>query len=328
MTSRHVIVSCFLFYVVCLGTVGCNGQWLRRGFYEFTCPGVERFVRDFTWSKVQYDPTLPAKLIRMHFHDCFVRGCDASLLIDRIGSTQAEKDAVPNLTVSGFEVIDELKAEIERVCPGIVSCADILSLAARDAASYQFRRPLWEVLTGRRDGRVSLASDAIQNIPSPFSNFTSLMQSFFRKGLNLDDLVALSGAHTIGVSRNCSNFAARLYNFTGRGDPDPSLDPLYAQFLRTICPNPINFPATEVEMDPESSLSFDTKYFTNLLQNRGLFQSDAALLSDGYSTAIVRRLQRPNVFFVEFARSMKKMSTIDVLTGNAGEIRKNCRVVN
>lgn len=52
---------------------------------------------------------------------------------------------------------------------------------------------MWEVLTGRRDGKVSLKSEALANIPSPFLNLNQLKQSFANKGLNLHDLIVLSG---------------------------------------------------------------------------------------------------------------------------------------
>lgn len=142
-----------------------------------------------------------------------------------MGTVQAEKEAVPNLSLSGYIEINDIKSEIEKACPGVVSCADILTLAARDAVSFpvsitsrhcmqpvlgniyqtktlinniptlilQSRVPLWVVLTGRRDGNVSLASEVRGNIPSPFSNFTTLKQLFLEKGLNVNDLVALSG---------------------------------------------------------------------------------------------------------------------------------------
>lgn len=45
----------------------------------------------------------------------------------------SEKQAIPNLTLKGFDEIDQIKEELERVCPRVVSCADILSLATRDA---------------------------------------------------------------------------------------------------------------------------------------------------------------------------------------------------
>ena len=45
----------------------------------------------------------------------------------------AERDAIPNLSVRGYEVVDAAKAALEKKCPGLVSCADVLALVARDA---------------------------------------------------------------------------------------------------------------------------------------------------------------------------------------------------
>lgn len=56
---------------------------------------------------------------------------------------------------------------------------------------------MWDVLTGRRDGTVSLASDVTGNLPSPFSDFATLQQLFAKKSLNINDLVALSGGIVI-----------------------------------------------------------------------------------------------------------------------------------
>lgn len=136
----------------------------------------------------------------------------------------------------------------------------------------------------------------------------------------------LTGAHTIGVA-HCGSFSRRLYNFTGQGDADPALDPTYADALWKSCPDPSD-PATTVEMDPRSSLSFDTRYFTLVNKNKGLFQSDAALLTDPTAAAATRKLQNPRSFFSQFGASMEKMGAIGVLTGNAGQIRRQCRVVN
>ncbi|XP_010261101.1 PREDICTED: peroxidase 3-like [Nelumbo nucifera] len=304
----------------------CEGGSLRKNFYRSSCPRAEEIVKTVVWKRVASDSGLPAALVRLHFHDCFVRGCDASVLLNSTQNNQAEKDAAPNLTLDGLDVIDEVKTEVEKTCPGVVSCADIIALAARDSVAFQFKKSMWEVLTGRRDGTVSRASDALANIPAPTFNFTTLKSNFASKGLTVHDLVVLSGAHTIGQG-HCNAFSNRLYNFTGKGDADPSLDPEYAAFLRTQCKS-LSDNTTQVFMDPNSGVSFDSHYYAVVKQNKGLFQSDAALLTNKISSKIVTELLNQNKFFTEFAQSMERMGAIEVLTGSSGEIRKNCAVVN
>lgn len=79
-------------------------------------------------------------------------------------------------------------------------------------------------------------------------------------------------------------------------------------------------------MDPGSSLSFDSHYFEALFQNKGLFQSDATLLTDPEAARLSRTFQNQGAFFARFGQSMVKMGSI--VSGEEGEIRKNCRVVN
>lgn len=68
------------------------------------------------------------------------QGCDASLLLDSVaGEAASEKEARPNLSLVGFEIIDEIKSRLEHQCPKTVSCADILTLAAREAVSYEVK---------------------------------------------------------------------------------------------------------------------------------------------------------------------------------------------
>jgi len=134
------------------------------------------------------------------------------------------------------------------------------------------------------------------------------------------------GAHTIGVG-HCNLFSNRLYNFTGKGDQDPSLNGTYAAFLKTKCES-LSDTTTTVEMDPGSSTTFDKDYYPNLLQNKGLFQSDAALLTLDQSADIAKELVDEDKFLTEFAQSMKRMGNIGVLTDSAGEIRNKCSVVN
>jgi peroxidase len=134
------------------------------------------------------------------------------------------------------------------------------------------------------------------------------------------------GAHTIGVG-HCNLFSNRLFNFTGKGDQDPSLNPTYANFLKTKCQS-LSDTTTTVEMDPNSSTKFDGNYYPILLQNKGLFISDATLLTTKQSRNIANELVSQNKFFTEFAQSMKRLGAVEVLTGSNGEIRRTCSVVN
>ncbi|KAK8966520.1 Peroxidase 1 [Platanthera guangdongensis] len=286
---------------------------------------------------IKMAPSLSGPLLRMHFHDCFVnyvdltngflKGCDGSVLLNGTSSSPPEKVAPPNLSLRGYGEIDRVKAKLEKACPGIVSCADILALVARDVVVLT-KGPYWKVPTGRRDGRRSVAQDTIGNLPPPTLNFSQILTGFFApKGLNVKDIIVLSGGHTIGTS-HCSSFSNRLYNFTGKGDADPAMDSLYRANLKKKCrPNDAT---TLVEMDPGSARTFDEGYYKNVVKRRGLFTSDDSLLHNKKAKAYLLRQTRgsPLEFFRDFAVSMVKMGGIGVLTGTAGEVRKQCAFVN
>ena len=65
----------------------------------------------------------------------FIQGCDGSVLLNSTKTNQAEKDAIPNQSLRGYHVIDAVKSAVEEACPGVVSCADIVALVARDSVS-------------------------------------------------------------------------------------------------------------------------------------------------------------------------------------------------
>ncbi|XWS69524.1 hypothetical protein CRYUN_Cryun04dG0186400 [Craigia yunnanensis] len=311
-----------------LAFIGSTHAQLQMNFYVKSCPKAEKIVRDYVKEHIPNAPSLAASFIRMHFHDCFVRGCDASVLLNSTSGQAPEKNAVPNQTLRGFDFIDRVKSLLEAECPGIVSCADILTLIARDSV-VTIGGPFWKVPTGRRDGVISNVTEANNNIPSPFSNFTTLLRLFNNQGLDTTDLVLLSGAHTIGLS-HCPAFSRRLYNSTGPGGVDPTLDSEYAANLKANkCKTP-NDNTTKVEMDPGSRNTFDLSYYTLLTKRRGLFQSDAALTTDSTSLALINQLlsSPQNFFYVVFAKSMEKMGRVNVKTGSEGEIRKQCAFVN
>ncbi|KAK1368433.1 Peroxidase [Heracleum sosnowskyi] len=317
-----------LFQLILLPFLFClvNGEGLKVGFYEKTCPNAEALVKETMDQVMAVAPSLGAPLLRLHFHDCFVRGCEGSVLLNSTRNNPAEKDAFPNLSLRGFQIIDRAKLAVEKACPGVVSCADIVALAARDA-TVALKGPYWQVETGRRDGRVSIIDEALTNLPSSLDNITTLLQRWHQKGLSRKDLVVLSGGHTIGTS-HCNAFTNRLYNFTGKGDTDPSMDSNYIVKLKEKCK--ADDQTTLVEMDPGSYKTFDKHYYTLVSKRRGLFQSDSALLDNPKTRAYVKHqvFHFKSNFFEDFGVSMVKMGRVQVLTGSAGEIRKVCSRVN
>ena len=134
-----------------------------------------------------------------------------------------------------------------------------------------------------------------------------------------------AGSHTIGTS-HCSSFSSRFYSFTGKGDMDPSLDKYFAAQLKTKCKPGDS--KTIVEMDPGSFRTFDTHYYVNLKKNRGLLQSDAALLTNNEAQSYINKALDSASFFKDFSTSMEKMGGIGVLTGTAGQIRRHCAFTN
>ncbi|XP_020087168.1 peroxidase 1-like [Ananas comosus] len=328
MASKTLLVLLLPFNLVLFLSILAEAQLLQVGFYSKTCPNVEDIVRKEMTEILSVAPSLAGPLLRLHFHDCFVRGCDGSVLLDSTKNNVAEKEADPNKSLRGFGVIERVKAKVEKACPNTVSCADILALVARDAV-WLSKGPSWPVWTGRRDGRVSLATETKQ-LPSPNANITRLISNFAAKGLSVKDLAVLSGGHTLGTS-HCSSFSERLYNFTGKDnlhDVDPALDKEYVPKLRARCSLTDN--TTIVEMDPGSFRTFDTSYYKYVAKRRGLFHSDASLLTNSETKAYVQRHADGLTaeFFQDFGDSMINMGNVAVLTGNQGEIRKKCYVVN
>lgn len=311
------LLSTFLLF-----SIYCSqGNALSSNYYAKTCPQAEDIVMKIVKEEAQKDRKVPATLLRMHFHDCFLRGCDASILLSSKGKNTAEKDAPPNGSMHGFYVINGAKRAVEAVCPGVVSCADILAFAARDAVVLS-GGPYWNVPKGRKDGRISRASETTL-LPKPTFNISQLQQSFHQRGLSLDDLVALLGAHTLGFT-HCSSFMNRIYNFNATHDIDPTLRRSFAASLKGRCPLKNRPKNAGISNDP-SPTTFDNTHFRLILQKKSLLSSDHALLTTPQTKRLVYRFATSKAaFYKAFAKSMIKMSS---LTGGQ-EVRKDCRVVN
>ncbi|KAH9565658.1 hypothetical protein CY35_04G088000 [Sphagnum magellanicum] len=298
---------------------------LQVGFYATSCPAAESLIQNATQAKWNVDRTITAGLLRISFHDCFVQGCDASNLIKSTPTNAAELDALPNLTLHGMDLIDTAKAAVEEACPGIVSCADIISLATRDAV-VTAGGEYYAVPTGRRDSRVSLASSV--NLPGPGFSVASAASAFQGRGLNITDMVTLLGAHTMGVA-HCEFFYNRLYNFSGTGRQDPSMAPSLVESLKSICPEASAGLGNTIALDQGSEFVFDKSYYKQLEKNHGILQIDQELTHDPTTSSIVKSLAGPaSRFGSSFGQAMVKMGKIGVLTGSQGEIRKVCSQIN
>ncbi|KAL3647875.1 hypothetical protein CASFOL_008843 [Castilleja foliolosa] len=298
----------------------CQAQ-LSSSFYDSTCPNALSTIRTSISQAVSAEPRMAASLIRLHFHDCFVQGCDASILLNDSPTFTGEQTALQNNnSVRGFEVIEEAKREVESICPGIVSCADILSVAARDA-SEAVGGPSWTVNLGRRDSTTASRDLATASLPRFTDPLDTLIGNFGDLGLNTRDLVALSGSHTIGQAR-CTTFRARIYSNGSDIEAD------FATTRRQQCP------ATGgndrlAPLDLVTPNSFDNNYFRNLVERRGLLQSDQVLFSGGSTDSIVTEyVNNPATFASDFGSAMVRMGDIQPLTGQNGIIRTTCGVAN
>ncbi|XP_059294785.1 peroxidase 64-like [Lycium ferocissimum] len=327
------------------------GNALSSNYYENTCPQVEDIVTQVVTEASKKDKTIPATLLRVR-----------RFSVTELQEKHCRKRCPPNVSLHAFYFIDSAKKVIEALCPGIVSCADILAFAARDSVVIiskhycssrilelkvdlclvivsakniwlleytesekkcycgQSGGPFWDVPKGRKDGRTSRASETRQ-LPAPTFNISQLQQSFSQRGLSLEDLVALSGGHTLGFS-HCSSFSNRIHNFNTTHDVDPTLHPSLAATLKGICPLKNRAKNAGIPMDP-SSTTFDNTYYKLILQKKSLFSSDQALLSIPKTKSLVSEFaSSKEAFFKAFANSMIKMSSI-----NGGrEVRRVCRV--
>ncbi|XP_051126043.1 peroxidase 5-like [Andrographis paniculata] len=315
----------FVFCYLCFAKANSS---LKFGFYNKSCPYAEAIVKDVVNQAYAQDSGIAPALIRLHFHDCFVRGCDGSILLDSTAAGKAEKDSPMNKGVQGFEIIDKAKTLIESKCPATVSCADIVAFAARDSVFFSGGLH-YSVHGGRRDGRISRIGDpAAGNLPSESFHLRQLKLNFAKKGLSTAEMVALSGAHSIGDS-HCSSFNKRLYSFNKTYGQDPTMDADYAEYLKRRCPAAGGGGDPVVAMDPTTPARLDENYYKNLMKKKGLLESDQTLWDSGETKEMVKRNgDYPEIWAEKFARAMMKMGSIQILSGKRGEIRKNCRVVN
>ncbi|KAL6505134.1 hypothetical protein OROGR_024951 [Orobanche gracilis] len=320
MSSYSTCYSIAAMVFLVILKVPCDAQ-LSSTFYDRTCPNALSTIRTSVRRAVSGDRRMAASLIRLHFHDCFVQGCDASVLLADTPSFTGEQTAAQNNnSLRGYDVIEVVKRDVENICPNVVSCADILAVAARDA-STAVGGPSWAVRIGRRDSITASRSLAETNLPRFTDPLTRLISDFGGKGLSERDLVALSGAHTMGQAQ-CFSFRSRIYS------NGSDIEAGFATTRRRQCPAS-GGDSRLAPLDLVTPNSFDNNYFRNILQRRGLLESDQVLFSGGSTDRIVTEYSNnPGTFSSDFGAAMLRMGDIDPLTGQNGIIRTTCSAAN
>lgn len=325
-----IIISFLSICCVSIFTPNLVDAQLKTNYYAQICPNVESIVRNVVNQKFQQTfVTIPA-VLRLFFHDCFVEGCDASVIIASTAGNKAEKDHPDNLSLAGdgFDTVVKAKAAVDAIpsCKNKVSCADILAIATRDVIQLS-GGPRYAVELGRLDGLTSKSSNVEGNLPKPTFNLDQLNKMFASHGLNQIDMIALSAAHTLGFS-HCNKFSNRIYNFSPTNPVDPSLNKAYAAQLQQMCPKNVD-PRIAINMDPMTPRAFDNVYFQNLQKGMGLFTSDQVLFTDQRSKSTVDLwASNSKAFETAFVNAMTKLGRVGVKMGKNGNIRRDCGALN
>lgn len=93
--------------------------------------------------------------------------------------------------------------------------------------------PYYNVRLGRKDSLISDGSRIESNLPNQYMNMDQIIEKFTSKGLTIKEMVALTGAHTIGFT-HCKEFSNRIFNFSKTTEVDPTMHPKLAAGLRKV----------------------------------------------------------------------------------------------
>ncbi|CAM0958675.1 unnamed protein product [Alopecurus aequalis] len=284
-------------------------------FHGESCPKLRQMVHDSVEEAIKEDVGVVAGLLQISFHDCFPQGCDASLLLssDEPGS---EMSMPPNKRIrpNALGLIEDIRAKVHAACGATVSCTDVMNLAVREAVTH-FRVPRYAVPVGLLDSPRPAPQEKVFHMPLPDFNAAQLVATFASRGFDVDDVVALSGAHTVGASL-CSEFRDRLVVDEDDGENTDE----FARWLQANCSG---HPDRLQDLDVTTPERFDNTYYRNLLAGEGVLTSDVQLLHNDTTSRLVARFARDQgLFFSQFAASMSKMAHLPSELGSDGEIRR------
>ncbi|CAN4076023.1 unnamed protein product [Withania somnifera] len=317
-------MTCTLLFLLLSSLAFSNAQ-LTFDYYAKTCPQFDTIVRDISHQKQMETPVTAAAMLRVFFHDCAVDGCDASILLRPTAFNKSELDYDINHSLAGdaFDLMHRLKTALELACPGVVSCAYILTMATRDLIVIT-GGPHYKVKLGRKDSLVSNISNVEAHLMRSNASVDLMIKKFQGMGFDIKDMVVLvGGGHTIGFV-HCKEFAHRIFPI-----PDPTMNPILVDRLKTMCANFTSNKDMSAFLDVMSPGNFDNVLFKNLARGLAVLGSDQLLFSDPRTKPFVELYAKEALAFAnDFGRAMEKVSVHQVKVGNQGEVRKRCDLIN
>nr|ABC02343.1 class III peroxidase [Oncidium hybrid cultivar] len=314
-------IALFVFSTVSNGE---SSSGLIMDFYKESCPQAEDIIREQVKLLYKRHKNTAFSWLRNIFHDCAVQSCDASLLLDSTKKTISEKETDRSFGMRNFRYLEEIKDAVERECPGVVSCADILVLSGRDGI-VSVGGPFIPLKTGRRDGRKSRAEVVEQYLPDHNESISSVLDKFAAMGIDAPGVVALLGSHSVGRT-HCVKLVHRLYP-----EVDSKLNPDHVPHMLKKCYDSIPDPKAVqyVRNDRGTPMKFDNNYYRNILDNKGLLMVDHELAYDPRTRPYVKKMAKSqDYFFQHFGRAITILTENNPLTGDQGEIRRHCNVAN
>ncbi|RVX06174.1 putative Peroxidase 48 [Vitis vinifera] len=288
---------------------------LEYDFYRNSCPKAESIVRSSMAQIFAAHSDTPPALLRLLFHDCFIQGCDASILLDDSNEStnrSAEKLAIPNQTLKGFDKVEKIKEELEKS----------LSWGFNDFEGFRAflfilaGGPFYPVFTGRRDSNQSYFQEAMDDIPKPDGNITQTLGLFTLRGFNERETVSLLGQPDPSIASDFLDEMRRNCQDSGNSSNGTASPPMVSRAMSELTLGMTYYQGLSSSVS--SGSAFDTHYYQSLLQGRGLLFSDQQLMAEEKTERLVRAYASDDgsTFQIDFARSMMKMSSLSVLTGS------------
>ncbi|TKY52905.1 Peroxidase 21 [Spatholobus suberectus] len=323
-TTKPPSNICFLLLLLLLH-FNLGKSQLQLNYYSKSCPKAEDIIKQQVTQLYNKHGNTAVSWVRNLFHDCMVKSCDASLLLDTVrNGVVSEQTSGRSFGMRNFKYVNTIKAAVEEECPLTVSCADIVALSARDGIAL-LGGPSIEMKTGRKDSKESYATEVEDFIPNHNDSISLVLSRFQAIGIDVEATVALLGAHSVGRV-HCLNLVQRLYPTV-----DETLDPAHAVYLKRRCPTPNPDPkAVQYSRnDLKTPMIIDNNYYKNILQHKGLLTVDEELATDPRTTPYVQKMANDNEYFhQQFSRAILLLSETNPLTSDQGEIRKDCRYLN